>query len=695
MAEYENTAEKKGPRSAQPWLEKINHYKQKFEKWETQRRDLDKLYSKDGRADSADREYSIFWANLEVLKPATYARPPAPVVAPRFKDGNVLARHASEVLERTLVTAFELSDIDGSMIEVRDEFLRYARGTSWTRLAEDENGSPALEDDHVTADDFAHDCARTWREVKWVAKRAWLTREVGVERFGEKFKDVPLKKKDENAKEYDKDDTAPVWEIWHKPSRKVIWVAEDYKYTLDEKDAFLKLRGFFPCPKPAYGTCVPKSLRPVPEILQYKDQVEEINEYTARIAALSESLRMKGFYPAGAGDLSEAIEAAIKNVDDRTMLQPISSIAGLSGAGFKDLVIFWPIEQVVKAIDSLVNLRRILIEDVYQITGISDIVRGQSSGTQKTATEQQIKSQWGSIRIKERQKELERFARDKTRIMGEIIAENFDAGTLAKMSQVVLPTPEQKQQAQALAQQAQQSGQPIPDQILSALEKPTMDEIVQFFRDDQTRSFVIEIETDSTIQPDEDAEKQRRLEFVTAIGGLVRQAVPIATQVPQIAPFLVEAIKFTAAGFRAGRPLEASIDKLGSMVEQLAKQPQDKGPSPEQIKAQSEQQKMQMDAANEQRRAVMEAQKFQMEQQARAQERQWAAEDRELDRQAKAAEMQMQYEFEVQRMARQDEFEQKKFDRDRAALNAKTEAGVIAAEMKARAAQEKPKTEAA
>lgn len=692
MADYEHSAEKAKPRSAQPWLEKISDYKQKFEKWAEQRRDLDKLYSKDGRADSADREYSIFWANLEVLKESTYAKSPNPVVAPRFKDGNVLARTASDVLERSLVVTFEQSDIDGCLIEVRDEFLRYARGTPWVRLAEGEDGVK-IEFDHVTADDFAHECAKSWRRVTWGAKCEHLNRDAGVKRFGNKFKDVPLKKKDENAREYGKDDTAPVWEIWDKKNKKVIWVAEDYKEILDEKDPFLKLAGFFPFPKPAYGTLVAKSLKPVPEIIQYKDQIEEINEYTARIAALSESLRMKGFYPAGGGDISDAIESAIKNVDDRAMLVPISSIAGLGGAGFKDLVIWWPIAEVVKCIETLVTLRKVLIDDVYQITGISDIVRGQTD-PRETKGAQDLKSQWGSVRIRGRQKEIVRVSRDMTRISGEIMAENFDAAMFTKMSQVVLPTPEQKQQARMLAQQAQQAQQPVPQEIQDVLEKPTMDEVVKFLRDDQTRGFVIEIETDSTIQPDEDAEKQRRLEFVTAIGGLVQQAVPIATQVPQIAPFLVEAIKFTAAGFRAGRPLEASIDKLGAMVEQMAKQPKQEAPSPEAIKAQAEQQRAQQEAVASEREAQREQQRFMVEQAAKAQERQWAAEDRELERQARTAEMQTQYEFDVQRMARQDEFEQKKFDRDMAALNAKTLASVATSDAKAKAAQEKPKAEA-
>src|SRR5215211_3791057 len=104
-------------RPAKLWLDRIEEYRTKFEKWVQQCTNLDKLYSRHERADSADREYSIFWANLEVLKPAVYARAPVPVVAPRFKDNNIIAREASEVLERSLIVTFEQADLDGMMKE--------------------------------------------------------------------------------------------------------------------------------------------------------------------------------------------------------------------------------------------------------------------------------------------------------------------------------------------------------------------------------------------------------------------------------------------------------------------------------------------------------------------------------------------------------------------------------------------------
>jgi hypothetical protein len=44
---------------------------------------------------------------------------------------------------------------------------------------------------------------------------------------------------------------------------------------------------------------------------------------------------------------------------------------------------------------------------IYEVTGISDIVRGQGNA-QETATAQEIKSQWGSLRIRKLQKQIER-----------------------------------------------------------------------------------------------------------------------------------------------------------------------------------------------------------------------------------------------------------------------------------------------
>ena len=144
-----DSEEPKGPAPASLWLDRIKDYQTAFQKWADQCRNLDNLYSRKDRSDAADREYAIFWANIEVLKPAVYARPPVPVVAPRFKDNNEVALSASEILERSCVVNFEQQDLNGLMQAVRDDFLMYARGTGWARFAMVE-GKQAVPYDHVT-----------------------------------------------------------------------------------------------------------------------------------------------------------------------------------------------------------------------------------------------------------------------------------------------------------------------------------------------------------------------------------------------------------------------------------------------------------------------------------------------------------------------------------------------------------------
>jgi hypothetical protein len=162
----------------------------------------------------------------------------------------------------------------------------------------------------------------------------------------------------------------------------------------------------------------------------------------------------------------------------------------------------------------------------------------------------------------------------------------------------------------------------------------TMDKVVELLRSEKVRPFVLDIETDSTIQPDENAEKQRRTEYITAVGGFIGQVVPVAAQLPEIAPLAASMLKFLSAGFRAGRELENDIDKFADQVTQKASQPQP--PSPEaqaaQAKAQAEQQKAQLaqqkqqsdqqiaqakmaaDQQAAQAKAAAEQQKLQMEQ---------------------------------------------------------------------------------
>ena len=611
----EDVAEAKGySTNAAPWLDMIEEAKRCYQTYQDKCDNIDKLYAdlKSMSGESADREFKIFWANLEVVKPSIYSRPPVPVVVPRFKDRKELPRRASEMLERCLISSFEADDIDSSMRLVRDDLAIASRGVIWCRYETEPGPDGKLTQrvckEHVERKDFQHDPARKWKEVEWVAKRSFLTRKKGMKRFGDKFMHAEFsEQKADRDGNYTGEKKAEVWELWHKGENVVVWVSKGMDEVLDIQPPFLTLEGFFPCPRPAYGTLQRSTLTPVPDFLYYKDQVEEINELTARISSLSESLRLKGFYPSAASDLGDAIETVLKDMSNNATLVPVSNFAAMGNQSLKDSIVWLPVREVAEVVMQLIQLRKQLIDDVYQITGISDIMRG-STEASETLGAQQLKSQYGSIRIRDKQNELIRLARDVTRIEAEIMAENFEPQTLLDMSQVDdVPTDEQiAGQIAQITQQIQQAAadprmmqmaQENPDQAKQMLEQAqqqveslqatvTVEKIVGLLREQRVRPFVLEIETDSTIQPDEDAAKQRASEMVTAVGGYMAQTFPLVQQLPEAAPMAAEFLKFVASQFRVGRQLDGVIDEFADKMRDTAKQP--KGPSPEQMKAEAD-----------------------------------------------------------------------------------------------------------
>ena len=77
------------PKSAKAWLNLLQESEDAFEDWNDHCDNIDKQYANLERLSQMhrDKEFQMFWANCEVIKPSIYAKPPMPVVVPKFKDG--------------------------------------------------------------------------------------------------------------------------------------------------------------------------------------------------------------------------------------------------------------------------------------------------------------------------------------------------------------------------------------------------------------------------------------------------------------------------------------------------------------------------------------------------------------------------------------------------------------------------------
>ena len=609
------------PQKADAWLNRLRESEKAFESWNDHCDRIEKKYAnlEELAGKARDKEFQMFWANMETLRPTIYAKPPVPVVATKFKDRRPVYNAAAELLERSCCVAFDLAHIDRLMKLLRDDVVMTGRGVAWMRYESAKGGGYYGKFERICIDfkhrkDFLHSVSRNWTEVTWVAAASYLTRAQAMHRFseysGEECLDAEFKV-DRDAKEIggaDARERAKFWEIWDRQNERVVWVAEGCEDILDEADPHLELQNFFPCPEPAYGSLQPGSLVPVPDILQYKDQLDELNLLTAKIHALSDVLEARGFYPAGSSEIGDAVQAAISHNTPGRVLVPIANWSSFGGS--KEIIVWMPIEEIVAVVQQCVSLRQQIIQDIYQIMGLSDIMRG-ATDARETLGAQELKSQFGSTRVRDKQLALVRIARDMVEIASDIICENFDDTTIIYMTQTQLPTEKMmgeqvnriKQQMMAQArqlemmqqenpqgfqalqadpqkvgqlQQMQEDGQRAIDNVMN---QPSFEQVIGFLRDERARAFVLDIETDSTVLIDENTEKQRRTEFMGMFAQLFPQMGQLVAAEPSLAGFVGEMLKFSVAPYRVSRSLDTAIDNMIMLMEQKAGQPKGDDPT--------------------------------------------------------------------------------------------------------------------
>ena len=639
---------------AQRWLAEIAARGEdaKEKAWIARGKKVVRRYRDERELMAEGSRFNILWSNVETILPATYARTPKADVTRRNKDADPISRTAAEILERAL--QYELSeypDFDEAMKQAIKDRLLPGRGVAWVRFEEyevdrpetaeapqdqaqtaqlDAAATPAAPDvleracvDYVYWEDFVTGEARAWADVPWVARRAYMTRKAGIARFGAGFRDVPLTRApigvdegNEKSGAADEAKKAEVWEIWDKTTEAVYWVAKGYPKLLDQKADPYGLEGFFPCPKPLYATQTSDQLTPVPDFCLYQDQADELDRITTRISGLVDALRLVGAYDAAQPALARILESP-----DNSLI-PVENWAAFSEKGGAPGAISWvPIKDVAMALREAYLARDQIKQVIYEITGISDIIRG-ATDARETAKAQQIKSQFGSLRLQDRQKDIAEFATAILRIKAQMMMDLYSPQTLLAMSGI--------------------------DQTLDA---QNAEQAIALMKSEPLRSYRVEIAADSMVAIDEAQEKQDTVEFLGAAGGFIKQAVEASQAVPELAPLAMQLLMMGVRAFKAGRPVEAAFEQFQQQIENRPPADPNAGA---QAQAQAQQQvemaKLQQKAQADQMRLQADIQA----QQAKAQ----------ADMQIERERMQMQATLEQQRAQMQAQVDQHRADAD-------------------------------
>jgi hypothetical protein len=452
------------------WMQQLSLAEREDRQFVVKGRRIVKRY-RDERAQSVRQvaKFNILWSNVETLKPILYGRTPKPDVERRHKNSDPISRLGAEIIERALSYEDDLDEFDKVMRRVVEDRLLPGRGVARVfyeaEFGEEEEDASAEPDEETGErpkfrpvssesapvrywfwEDYRESPARVDEEVWWKAYRSYLTRDELVKKFGKKYGNeitldyTPkgLGEDGERGPQADAFKKAQIWEIWDKQKKRVVWIASSYSDApCKEIDDPLGLPGFFPSPRALKATTTNETLVPVADYTEYQDQAIELDVLTARIDRLQNALKVAGLYAGSQkAELTQLLDPSSEN-----QMIPVEDWAAFGDrGGIKGMIEWLPVEQIAAVLIQLYDARDRVQRTLYQITGMADILRGETNPNE-TLGAQQLKSQFATRRITESQKDVARFARDLMRLRGCVIARHFSPESLMKITGLPEPMP--------------------------------------------------------------------------------------------------------------------------------------------------------------------------------------------------------------------------------------------------------------
>jgi hypothetical protein len=526
-------------------------------------------------------------SNVSILLPSLISSSPRPAIEPRSAVPTPQETSAALALQKTTEVFMKLTPAYESIKSAVKEVLLPGRGTvrvRWDPIVEssmqpdpmDPMGAETmvheklldqLAIEHVYWEDFTHELTANWETVGWVAFRHLFTEKKFLSNFANtpavqklirqgRLSDIfkwtdrsaaQLSSKEVESGSRGSDDyglqdvikKALVWEFWDKSTREVVWICYDMSgEVLRIDEDLLGLKDFFPCPKPMLAVTTTDTLLPTPEYTIYQDLAQEIDELTDRIIKITKRIKVRGAYNGASEGLADILTA-----EDGHMI----AVNGLDlEFDLSKHVYIVPFTDLIQALNALYQSRNEAKQAMYEVTGISDIVRGQSRASE-TLGAQRIKSQFATLRIEDRKNMVEGFSREVVSIMSEIIAENFSPESIYYYTGEIL------------------------DEI-----------IMSMLRSDGLRNANIDVETDSTIAPDEAADQSAMSAMMQSLALVLQQVLPMVQGGMMPLPIAIELMKMVVTPFKGSKELNKLLDKYNAMLTQASEgSPQQGAPGPE------------------------------------------------------------------------------------------------------------------
>ena len=528
-------------------------------------------------------DLNLFHSNIKTLGDMLYGNTPKIDVSRRYAQANDdVGRVAAEMMERmlNLDVAANGAEIDAVFRSTLQDRLLSGLGCAKVRYTMEsetvpvlgpegqpmmgEDGQPLMEDKLISEDapvdyfywgDILWGWCRNWAQMPWIGFRSYMNKDQITEKWGEEVAEAVKYKKQTKSTSDDgeREDTtnsawmrAEVWEIWCKETRTVHWIIMGYDKQLEEKDDILELSGFWPVP-PFFIANVTTSLyTPTPDFVMAQDLYNEVDKLQTRIAVITEAVKVVGVYNASADNIKQMMKEGFDND-----LVPVENWAlfGENG-GLGGQVAWLPMQDIVGALQQLIQIRDQTIGLLQQTTGMSDVMRGALDNQYEGVGQTEAKTKFGSVRIQALQEQFARFAGDLMQIKAEVISRHFSPETIFKRSNMQYSVDEDL----------------VPDAI----------KLIKSPDDARLR---VDIRPESVAMIDHQALKSERTEYMNAVATYMQSATSLIAEDPAAKPFVLQLLQWGLAGFKGSSEIEGVLDKAIEASQKQSEEPEKPDPA--------------------------------------------------------------------------------------------------------------------
>lgn len=533
------------------WLDRITSSEKKWNTYHDLIKEIRDYYKNEKKKN----KQNIFWSSVETLKPFIYFKPPVPYVERKSKVNNPVEDMACKILEKALTHNLEAQDFDGVIKYARNDFILSGLGLTYEKYVPtfktivapviNENGVPVMqtseilesakiETTYIDPKNLLTDCnhVAVWEDCAWVAQIIEMTKQEVIDQFGEDIAAQLIERGFSMQEELDR--PTKVYRIWDKSGKRILYLSQEVKdrfLRIDED--VLKIEGFYPFAKPVFATLANDGLIPTPDYSEIKCQLDELDGVNARMKLTMQALKVSGAYDGAFPELANLLDK------DVTLIQVSDFDKIREKGGIEGFVGFMPIGQYIDALAALAERRAQLMQAIYEITGVSDIMRGNSDPTE-TATAVTKKTNFGTLRNQDRQNDFQRYLTDVLKIKAEILCEML--------------TPE------LLAQYAEPNA---PAEIVM--------QAIQLLKTDKIRNLMLGIETDTSFMQSEQADKT--LEAVKTIHEMITASFQVVSAQPALLGLYKQMIDSVVVTLPNTRQFSAALDEVFARIEKELAQP--------------------------------------------------------------------------------------------------------------------------